>query len=55
MAVGLKKFDNGMKIVTDSFDNVETVAVGVWVNVGARHELPELTIVVFAFVVLVPQ
>ena len=42
MTVELKKLDNGIKIATDSFSNVETVAVGIWVNVGARNEPAEI-------------
>lgn len=31
--------NNGLKVVSDSFDHVETVALGVWLNIGTRHEL----------------
>ena len=33
---------NGLKIVTETMPQVETVSLGVWVNVGARFEVPEL-------------
>lgn len=33
---------NGLRIVTDPMETVETVSVGVWVEVGTRHERPEL-------------
>lgn len=32
---------NGIKIVTDTIKTVETVALGVWVKVGSRHETYE--------------
>jgi predicted Zn-dependent peptidase len=33
---------NGLKVVTDTMPQVETVTLGVWVNVGARFERPEI-------------
>jgi len=30
--------DNGLRVVTDSMETVETVALGAWVGVGTRHE-----------------
>lgn len=33
--------DNGLTVITDSFDTVRTVATGVWFNVGSRDETPE--------------
>lgn len=32
------KLSNGLRIVTDTVDTVESVAVGVWCDVGTRHE-----------------
>ncbi|MBL4802502.1 MAG: insulinase family protein [Emcibacter sp.] len=32
--------DNGLRIVTDVMPHVETVTVGVWTDVGSRHETP---------------
>ncbi|CAK0759837.1 zinc protease [Azospirillaceae bacterium] len=29
---------NGLRVATDSMDGVETVTLGVWINVGARNE-----------------
>ncbi len=29
---------NGLTVASDSFEHVETVALGVWLNIGARHE-----------------
>jgi len=34
--------DSGMRVVTDTIDGVESAAVGVWVDVGARDEPQEL-------------
>ncbi|MGA0394031.1 MAG: insulinase family protein, partial [Rhodospirillales bacterium] len=31
-----------MRIVSDSMESVETVSVGVWVEVGTRHEHPDV-------------
>jgi predicted Zn-dependent peptidase len=31
---------NGLRIVTDPMDTVETVSLGVWVDAGTRHEPP---------------
>jgi predicted Zn-dependent peptidase len=36
--VGLATLDNGLRIVTDRIDTVETVSLGLWVDVGTRHE-----------------
>ena len=33
---------NGMRVVSDSMDTVETVSLGVWVGVGTRNEEPEV-------------
>src|SRR5512135_2601601 len=38
MTVMQSKLSNGMRIVTDRMDSVETVSLGVWVDVGTRHE-----------------
>ena len=32
--------DNGLRIVTDHIPHVESVTVGVWTDVGSRHEQP---------------
>ena len=29
---------NGLRVASDSFDHVETIALGVWLNIGTRHE-----------------
>ena len=33
---------NGLRIITDYIDHVETVSLGVWVGIGARHEEMEV-------------
>jgi predicted Zn-dependent peptidase len=38
----VKTLANGLRVVADPMPVVETAAVGVWVNVGARHEPVEL-------------
>ncbi|MCJ9427636.1 M16 family metallopeptidase [Kordiimonas marina] len=40
MSVRLTRLDNGLRIVSESRPLLQTVAVGVWVDVGARHETP---------------
>jgi predicted Zn-dependent peptidase len=34
----MSRLANGMRVVTDRMDSVETVSIGVWVDVGTRHE-----------------
>ena len=38
MTVKTATLDNGLRIITDTMPHVETVTVGVWVNVGSRYE-----------------
>jgi predicted Zn-dependent peptidase len=38
MTVRVTTLDNGMRVLTDRMDSVETVSLGVWVDVGTRHE-----------------
>jgi predicted Zn-dependent peptidase len=38
MSVGLATLPNGLRIVTDRVDSVATVSLGLWVDVGTRHE-----------------
>ncbi|MBN9412695.1 MAG: insulinase family protein [Candidatus Paracaedimonas acanthamoebae] len=33
---------NGLRVVTDTIETVETIALGVWVKVGSRHETSEM-------------
>src|SRR5271154_3380738 len=38
MTVGLATLPNGLRIVTDRIDTVAPVSLGLWVDVGTRHE-----------------
>jgi len=38
MSVRVTTLENGMRVLTDQMDSVETVSLGVWVDVGTRHE-----------------
>ena len=38
MTVHVTTLANGLRVVTDRMDSVETVSIGVWVDVGTRHE-----------------
>lgn len=38
MSINVTKLDNGLRIITDTVPEMETVAVGVWADVGTRHE-----------------
>ena len=40
--VRVTRLDNGLTIATDTIPHVETVALGAFVDVGTRHEAPEL-------------
>ncbi len=42
MSVQVSTLKNGLRIVTDDIDVVETVSMGAWISVGTRHEEPEL-------------
>ena len=42
MTVRLTTLPNGFRVVTDRMDAVETVSLGVWVDVGTRHELASI-------------
>ncbi len=42
MSIEVTRLDNGMSVATDAIDGVESAAVGVWVDVGARDEPAEL-------------
>ena len=42
MAVRVSRLRNGMRVVTDSMDSIETASIGVWVGVGTRHEPAEV-------------
>ena len=38
MSVEVTTLPNGLRVVTDRMDSVETIAVGAWVAAGTRHE-----------------
>lgn len=38
MSIQLTTLENGLRIVTDTVKTVDSVALGVWVGVGTRHE-----------------
>jgi predicted Zn-dependent peptidase len=38
MTARVTTLENGMRVLTDRMDSVETVSLGVWVDVGTRHE-----------------
>ena len=38
MSVTQTALDNGVRVVSDMMDSVESVSIGVWVNAGARNE-----------------
>src|SRR6266478_1916495 len=40
MTIQLATLANGLRIVTDRIDTVDTVSLGLWVDVGTRHEAP---------------
>jgi len=42
MAINVTTLDNGLRVATDSMDTVESVSIGIWVDVGTRHEKPEV-------------
>src|SRR5580658_6669464 len=42
MNIGLATLSNGLRIVTDRIDSVDTVSLGLWVDVGTRHEAPDI-------------
>jgi predicted Zn-dependent peptidase len=42
MAVQVTTLSNGLRVATDTMTSVETVAVGVWVAAGTRHETADI-------------
>src|SRR5689334_667155 len=40
MTTRLATLANGLRVVTDRIDTVDTVSLGLWVDVGTRHEAP---------------
>ncbi|SHL29848.1 Predicted Zn-dependent peptidase [Roseovarius litoreus] len=41
MTVNLTTLDNGFRIVTEAMPGLQSAAIGIWVNAGARHERAE--------------
>lgn len=41
MSVEVTRLENGLRVVSESRRTVETVAIGIWVDVGARYETHE--------------
>jgi predicted Zn-dependent peptidase len=41
MTIQLTNLSNGLKIITETMDHLESTSLGVWVDVGARHETIE--------------
>ena len=37
MSVTVSTFKNGLRVVSDTLPNLETVTVGTWVDVGSRY------------------
>lgn len=42
MSIRTTTLDNGLRVVSDRMETVETVSLGVWVDVGTRHEPAEV-------------
>ncbi len=42
MSVQVSTLANGLRVVSETMERVETVSVGVWVGVGTRNEAPEV-------------
>ena len=42
MTIELSTLANGLRIATDRIDTVDTVSLGIWVDVGTRHEPAEI-------------
>src|SRR6266850_2094198 len=42
MTTQLSTLTNGLRVATDRIDTVDTASLGVWAEVGTRHEPPEI-------------
>src|SRR3569833_339918 len=40
MTLEISKLSNGLTVVSDPMTQLESAAIGVWVNTGSRNELP---------------
>ncbi len=36
-----QKLDNGLRIITKRSGSVQSVSLGIWINIGSRYEVPE--------------
>ena len=41
MSIVVKKLDNGIPVLIDSMESINTVSLGIFVNTGSRNEYPE--------------
>ncbi|HEX5321066.1 MAG TPA: insulinase family protein, partial [Stellaceae bacterium] len=42
MTAQLASLSNGLRVATDRIDTIDTVSLGLWVEVGTRHEPAEI-------------
>jgi predicted Zn-dependent peptidase len=42
MTIQVSTLANGLRVATDPIETVESVSLGIWIDVGTRHEPPEL-------------
>src|SRR5215471_12834242 len=42
MTTQLSTLTNGLRVATDSVESVDTVSLGIWIDVGTRHEPAEI-------------
>src|SRR6202040_861136 len=42
MTTQLSTLANGLRVATDPVDTVDTVSLGIWIDVGTRHEPAEI-------------
>ena len=42
MTTQLSTLANGLQVATDRIDTVDTVSLGIWVDVGTRHERADI-------------
>ena len=38
MTINIDKLKNGIRVVTEEIPSIESVSVGIWINVGSRNE-----------------
>lgn len=43
MTIHISTLSNGLRVITDTNDRVDSAAIGVWVNIGSRHEISEVS------------